>query len=323
MIIRVVRHELKLVWSRFWVLLLVVAFLAGALVLLSHIPDFYETIVAEARPDGMTKAEILNQYRAALEALDPSKKSEIALLNFFLKTNTDQFEYFELVNITTHYLGAESLATSYSFIEGAALLTVPLGIVLGLLLFVIPSKNGSIQMELSSGIKRSSLLFGKIIVGFSALLLYCLIAVSVSLIAAKDNLNQLFLFAYRDGYASATFSSLLGMKSLGMLTGGVFFFAASSLLGIVLPRSYLGPSIIFIIFFLCFLFSNVKTPKWGYYGEPSGLSFKTLFLIPFSNIFLASNFGFLGESAIVSAVYLLLTAGLVSGLFVYIKKANV
>ncbi|MBR6055796.1 MAG: ABC transporter permease subunit [Bacilli bacterium] len=323
MIIRVVRHELKLVWSRFWVLLLVVAFIAGALTLLSHIPDFYETIVTEARPDGVVKAELLNQYRAALEALDPTEKSKIALLNFFLKTNTDQFEYFELANITTHYLGAESLATSYSFIEGAALLTAPLGIVLGLLLFVIPSKNGSIQMELSSGIKRSSLLFGKIIVGFSALLLYCLIAVSVSLIAAKDNLNQLFLFAYRDGYASATFSSLLGMKSLGMLTGGVFYFAVSSLLGIVLPRSYLGPSILFAVFLLCFLFSNVEMPKWGYYGEPSGLSLKTLFLIPFSNVFLASNFGFLGESAIVSAVYLLLTAGLVSGLFVYIKKANV
>lgn len=323
MIGRVIRYELKLIWSHLWVLLLVIAFLAGALVLLSHVPDSYKTIVAEARPDGMTKAEIMNQYRVALEALDPSKKSEIVLLNFFLKTNTDQFEYFELANIATHYQGAENLATSYSIAEGAELLMVPLGIVLGLLLFAIPSKNGSIQMELSSGISKKSLVIGKALIGLLLLFFYSGIILSLSLLTARENLGQLFLFKYRDGYASATFASILTMKLIGMLIGGLFYFAVSSLLGTALPRSYLGPSILFIVFMLCFLFSNVDMPKWGYYGEPSGRALSTLFLVPFSNVFLASNFGFLGESMIVLGSYALLAVSAVFGVYVYIKRSNV
>lgn len=323
MIGRVIRHELKLIWSRLWVLLLVIAFLAGALVLLSHVPDLYKTIVAETRPEGITKAEILNQYRVLIKMLDQSEKSEISILRFFLDTGTDQFEYYDLANIATHYQGAENIATSYSIAEGAELLMVPLSIVLGLFLFAFPFKSGAIQMELSSGISKKSLVIGKALIGLLLLFFYSGIILSLSLLTARENLGQLFLFKYRDGYASATFASILTMKLIGMLIGGLFYFAVSSLLGTALPRSYLGPSILFIVCLLCFLFSNVDMPKWGYYGEPSGRALSTLFLVPFSNVFLASNFGFLGESVIVLGSYALLAVSAVFGIYVYIKRSNV
>lgn len=322
MMIHVLRYELGLIRKKPLPLVVVFLFFIGLLFIAALVPMWGESASLPIRPSGVDHSVTKAYYESMLSTLGPNDGEKEALLLFFLQSGTDQYDYLPLSEVATAHDGAIAMSCAYSLSEAFSFLSVALGIGLGSLLFGFPFHEKRATLELSSQKNRSTLFGGKLLFGTLVIAVFCLVAFLICVLIGVQHLNQLFIFRYRDSFASASLLSLLFVKALAMAIGSFFFFAASIALGIWMPRPYIGPIVLAVCFALCFLFSNINAPSWGYYGTPYGMGYFTLFLIPFSNVYLGANFGFLVESFALLLVYLSIAMGLLGLCFSYLRRAN-
>lgn len=309
MIRRLLRYEIRAAWSR---KALCIAFLAMLFLLLglgASIPTFGEVVSVATRPDGLTRADILEQYRARLEAIGGAGGEEALLLSLLISAGVDQYDCLPLKEIALRHAGLETIALSYSLLEMASYLAIGLGILLSLVLFSLPRRAGLLSMEQLSLRDRKKLIVSKIVIGVLGISLFSLLIMVASLAISGGSLGQLFIYRYRDSFQLAPFYSILILKAAGAAIGGCLFFVLELLLDCFLPRAFLGPIFLSLLFIGSFLLSNAAAPSWGFYGEPSGQSYAMLFLIPFSNVILGSNFGFLPETIVLLTIWLAVALG--------------
>ena len=307
MIKRLFRYELRILASR--KLLLIVGFLllAALFALGALAPLFSDVIAVETRPAGVERADVLIQYQQMLDGYGGQNVKEAAVLSYFIRAGIDQYDCLPLKEIALRHDGIESIASAYSFMEIGSFVAVPFGILAGLMLFSVPRRNGYFAME-ASVTDRKRLILGKLVVGGATFSLIGVLFLAVSLVISGNGLGQLFLFEYRNSFLAMAVWAILLMKAVAFILCSCFFFLVTILLDF-LPRVYIGPMVLGILFLGFFLLSNEVAPKWCYYGEPTGSTYSRLFLLPLSNLIVGSNFGFIPETAFIFVIYLTLLAG--------------
>ena len=299
---RVIRYEWSLIIRRLPLFLLLLIGSLAVLAAPSFIPFLGERLPVPKLPEGMTPEQLQVSYQLMLQTL-PEGAQERLFLTFFLATNTNQFDYMPLREIASIHAGMETMAIAYSFSEGVSFFSILFGTFLGMVMFAFPFFEKTLYIELSSNIRRKDLFLGKCAVAIVSMIGFHGAVFILCWLLSYPYSGQAFLLLNGGECVASSLLSILFMKTLGAFIGSLFFFSMTVLGSLVFPRPYVAPIFLVGAFVLCFLFSNTRPPEWGYYGMPSGTNRYLLLAMPFSNIILGTNYGFLWESVAVLAAY--------------------
>jgi len=325
MIRRTFGYEARLAKDRWWVFAIILFVLLLSLILLSTAPLRGEDPLPALRnadgsfayPSGLNHDLVLGQYRAQRESLlqqiaageipAEENRDRLDLLNFFIDNDTTEYECLLYQCLFQARLGARSLACGLSLLEGAAFLMPLLSSGLGAYLFGSAARKRRLRPMVEGGCDRGSLFWGKTLFGCALLCGFWLVVSVLGLAILAPYLKESVLIDYWEGYRYVPLFSMVLARILGLAVSGLFYFAFSSLLGLLFRHegvSFTAPILLFVFFFLL---SNSSSPSFGYYGQLKGMGGWLILCLPFSDIVIGGDYGFLKETPILFAAYLVLT----------------
>ena len=278
-----------------------------------------------AYPSGLNHDLVLEQYRAqresllqqiaAGEILAEENRGRLALLSYFIDNDTTEYECLFYQSLFQARLGEGSLACGLSLLEGAAFLMPLLSSGLGAYLFGSAARKRRLRPMVEGGCDRGSLFWGKALFGCAILTGFWLLASILGLSILAPYLKENVLINYWEGYRYVPLFSMVLARILGLAISGLFYFAFSSLLGLLFRHegvSFAAPILLFVFFFLL---SNSSSPTFGYYGQLKGTGGWLILCLPFSDIVIGGDYGFIKETPVLFAAYLALSGLL--GFFAY------
>lgn len=244
----------------------------------------------------------INNGKSSLELAQP----RLELLNYFLSSNTCEYDYVYQFKLVNRYAGSEPISYTISLLDGFSLIMPFISVFLASYSISLPLEKRYVRQMIETGTKRDIVYKTKNYFGLILIYILILIISIIAFAVLKPYYHQKVLLPYNESYLSAPLWNIALSTIVGLFLSGTFYFFCGELVGLLTKKNSLAiviPIVLYIVLFIC---SNVNAPSWGKFGELTGLSKMATMLMPFSNIIVLPTFGFEYEVVVVLVIYFIL-----------------
>ena len=226
-------------------------------------------------------------------------QTKINEYSLYIRTNTCEFDYISLTNMTTKYVGQEARAFSVLYLYRFNYLMITLSILLG-----VSSSYEVIKykMLLSGDVTVKDIYHGKNIINMIIICLLPIINFVVLLFININSLNTLFLIQNHQYFNSTNLFTIILTSCLSSLILSLFIYLFSLIIGYFLKNKMLSFIISFALIILT-IFINFSLYS----------NFKDIFALEYLPLFNLMNLGFYGKtlSLIINyVIYIFIIVGL-------------
>lgn len=229
------------------------------------------------------------------------------LYQFYIDTNTVEYDYFSFVNLGVKTEGIVMSSFVFSFSEFMKYPIVLIPIISSLSHFTIDFENGNIKNILSSKKGRKDIFNGKHLSGVAEITIIFLIMFIIgSFMIVIESPSQLILINIDGKYYSDTLYSVFAIRSVSYFIFALFTYELMTLLGIFLKNGFLSSiTILFAYLFLLVIF--VGLTQMGFVKS----NYFSMLAFPITNILECGAYGYISYSIILLlSTYAIFTIGI-------------
>lgn len=237
------------------------------------------------------KKELQELYKERIEQSkkNGSYKKELNIYEFYLETDTCEYDYLKQSDLYVSYLYYEGISASLSLVEMMTITSIFISFSVAAYLFLLPHKNKYLKNMVLIGIDRNTIYNNKMLLGYILLTAITLLITIISLIIICP-LNIQVLIPLDTYYTSTNIYSILFSKLLALYISMLFYYSLSLLVGFLAKKLYMGVALPILLFIIFVLVSANNPPNWGQLAHLDG-NLTQLFL-PFSNLLEMPSYGF-------------------------------